>query len=233
MLRKLIILFLIFSLALFAITELVLPPVVARAVQRGLASYLGGEVSSVSLEAHPVMKMLIGKFDKVTVETRNVDVGGLLVDSLTATVNGLSVNLATLVLKHEFQPTWQKTAGLTIKISEANLNRYVWANVPNVSDGHITLEPDKAVVVGNLLIVGQKVPVRAEGRFVVSGDSLVSFETQTVSISGVMLSQEQLALIRSFGGLRLTIDLSRLSTPLIARDITTASGQLTILADSK
>lgn len=233
MLRKLIILFIIFSLALFAVTELVLPTVTARAIRRGLADYLGGDVSAVVLEAHPAMKMLLGRFDKVTIETRSVDVGGLLVDSLTATVKNLSVNMADLMLRGEFKPRWDRSLGLVVRVSEQNLNRFVWTNVPNVTNGRITLEPERAVVVGNLVVRGQEVPVRAEGRFVVSADSQVSFEPTAVSISGVPLSQEQLALIRGFGGLRLTLDLGKLSPPLIARDIKTASGQLTIIAESK
>lgn len=233
MLRKLIILFIIFSLALFAVTELVLPAVAAKAIQHGLSSYLGGEVSSVALEAHPAMKMLIGRFDKVTVETLNVDIGGLLVDNLSATITNLSVNLADLALKREFKPTWERNVGLTVRISEQNLNRFVWANVPNFSDGKITLAPDKAVIEGNLLVREQKLPVRAEGQFVINSDAQVSFEPATASLSGYAMSQDQLALIRSFGGLRLTIDLGKLKTPLVARDIKTASGQLTIIADSK
>lgn len=226
MLWRAIILFLIFSLALFAVTELVLPRVLSGVLKDALATYTGSEdITGVKLSAWPAAKMLTGQFDAVTVEAQNVPYGNLVIDSVVTTLDHLSVNMKDLLLKREFKPTY-KGVRASVRIGEANLNRYVWAGVTGAKNGLIKLGPNGATITADLTLLNQTVPLLVDGKFVVVDPKTVAFDPTGFSFGGVPLDERMVTLVKNYGWLRASFDLSKL--PVDVTGITTGDGYLTI-----
>lgn len=224
MLWRALILFLIFSLAIFAVTELVLPRVLGGVVKEALTGYTGGgDITGVSLVSHPAMKMLVGQFDEVTLSAKNVSLGELVADSVTTTLEKLSVNMRDLLTKREFRPVYRGLKA-SIRIGEANLNRYVWTGVTGAKNGAIKLHKEGATITADLTLLGQTVPLLVDGRFVLVNAKTVAFEPTGGSFGGVAISENLVTLVKSYGWLRVTFDLSKL--PVDVTSIVTGDGFL-------
>lgn len=231
MLKRFLIVLFIFGIALAAVVQWVLPPVASRVMTNSLTEVFGtSQGLEAKLESYPNLKMLLGQFDTVKVTAKEVNLGGILVDEMTTVISNLNVNFRELLLKRQLVWSWQRNLETTIKISEVNLNKGVWAGIDQVINPHIDLQDGKAVITGSLRLIGRDLALRIEGNFAVVGGAEVSFEPTSVTLGDVAVSQELLGLVRSFRGLVLSFDLSRLDPPLTPRSVEVHDGHIIIKA---
>jgi hypothetical protein len=211
--------------------EFVLPWVVARGVESGLERTLGvGSDLEVSLTVRPALRMLLGRVDNITVETRRVRTATLTIDSMAVTVSDIAVNLGD-ILRRKLDVSRSASIGTVIRISEGNLRRYVLDNVEGLTDPQFKVFSGKAALSGYMKFAGKPVLVAAEGRFVPSGETKVAFAVDVLSIDGERLPDRVAeTLVAALGGNELFIDLGKFSVPLVLREVRMSEGWLTIHA---
>lgn len=215
--------------------ELFLPGVVARGAEMALAAASGGKAGDlkVRLVAYPSARMLLGQLESITVESRNIKAGNLVIDRLQATVGKVSLNLARLLTEGVLDV--RRGAGLSasLAISEDSLNRYLLEGVKALREPRLDLAPDVVTLTGILTYNKRDFQVRAAGRFVASGKSGVAFRVEGLSLDGEALPAGfRDKLMSLLGGDDLVLDLAKLPQPMVVRDIVVTDDMLTILAST-
>lgn len=225
------VLVLVLALALIA-GELFLPWVVARGVEMGLERALGqGADLEASLDTRPALRMLVGRLDALTVESQRVRSATLSIDSMAVTVNDIGIKLGDLLARKDLNVTRNATVGVVVRISEANLRRYVLENVEGLTEPQFRVFAGKVAVAGYMPFAGTPVLVSIEGRFVADGEQHVRLVTDALSIDGEQLPPRATATIMAaLGGPELFLDLARFPLPLALKEVKMTDGWLIIEA---
>jgi hypothetical protein len=212
--------------------EILLPWIVARGVEAGLERALGqGADLEASLVARPALRMLVGRLDSLTVESQRVRSATLSIDSMAVTVHDIGVRLGDLLARKDLNVTRDASLGVVIRISEANLRRYVLENVEGLSEPQFKVFTGKVAVAGYVPFNGTPVLVSIEGRFVADGEQYVRLVTDVLSIDGEQLPPRATATIMAaLGGPELFMDLASFPLPLVLKEVKMTDGWLSIEA---
>lgn len=211
--------------------ELFLPWIVARGLEAGLSRALGtGAELEVSLSVRPALRMVAGRLDTLTLESKRVRTATLTIDSMAMTIRDISVNLQDL-LRRQLDVTRSASIGTVFRISEGNLRRYVVDNVEGLSEPQFKVFAGRAALAGYMRFAGTPVLVSAEGRFVPRDEKHVMFRIDTLAIDNEQLPDRLAAtLIAALGGDELFIDLGRFPVPLAISQVKMTDGWLIIEA---
>ncbi len=214
--------------------ELFLPMIVARGLEVGLSRTLGqGAALQASLQVRPALRLLLGRVDKLTVESQQVKTATLTIDSIAVTVEDIGINLRGLLSKSGLEVTRNARIGTVIRISEANLRRYVLDNVEGFTDPAVKVFADKVAVVGYIRFANRPFLVSVEGRFVAGSGSRVDFVVDKMSMDTEPVPPRlTAAVISALGGPELFIDLGRFPVPLELREVKMREGWLVIEAST-
>lgn len=214
--------------------ELFLPMIVARGIEVGLERTLGqGAALQASLQVRPALRLLVGRVDKLTVESQQVKTATLTIDRLAVTVEDVAVNLRGLLAKSGLNVTRSPQLGAVISISEANLRRYVLDNVEGLSDPAVKIFADRVAIVGYIRFASRPFLVAVEGRFVPGNGSRVDFVVDKMSLDTEPVPPRLTAAVMSaLGGSGLFIDLARFPVPLELREVKLREGWLIIEAST-
>ncbi len=234
MLRPLIVA--LVSLAiLLGLAELALPRFAERALEVSLVRKFGPPAEAdVRLKAYPALKMLLGRIDRVTVESRSVPTTGLIIDELTVSVGQLSLNLRELLTRREVVVTRAEGLEVTVRVHQDHLRQYLLESVPRLTEPELEVEAGRLRVGGRMVLAGRPVRVAAVGTMTAVQDGTrVAFVFQEVAVEGVKLPAEFLpVLTEMLGGPEPFIDLTLFPTPLRAREVRLEPGWLVIEAES-
>ncbi|MDP2872281.1 MAG: DUF2993 domain-containing protein [Bacillota bacterium] len=226
----------VIALALLLVAgELFLPMIVAKGLEAGLGRTLGqGAALEASLQVRPALRLLIGRVDKLTIESRQVKTATLTIDSIAVTVEDIAVNLRSLLTRSGLSVTRNARVGAVIRISEASLRRYVLDNVEGFSDPAVKISADKVAVVGYIRFANRPLLVSVEGRFVAGSGQRVDFVVDRMSMDTEPVPPRlTAAVISALGGPELFIDLERFPVPLELREVKLQEGWLVIEASTK
>lgn len=217
---------------LFLLGEMFLPWIVARGLEIGLQRTLGqGEDMQVSLRSRPAVRMITGRIDTLTIETKQIETATLAIDSMAMTVHDISVNLGAILTRSQLVVSRADEASVVIRISAANLRRYVLDSVDGLSEPQVKLTEGKVAIAGDMSFAGTPVLVSMEGRFVADGDRKVRLAVDQLSIDGVKLPEQATGTIMAaLGGPELFIDVSRFPLPLTLKQVEMTDGWLIIRA---
>ncbi|MDQ7794211.1 MAG: DUF2993 domain-containing protein [bacterium] len=227
--RRLIVLFLLILLA-SALAEVFLPRTVERGLEVGLANMLGGD-PEVELRSFPALKLLLGRFDRITVDSQNVPAGRLLVDHLTSTLEDVAINMPALLLDRTLVVERVSRQTVTLRLSEESLRRYLAEAVPGLDEHQVTLQGGVASLRGRLDLRPRAVRLGVEGGFRIDADdpSRVLYDIQRLSFDGVPVEGSFLPkLVEMLGGPEVFIDLDRSPMPLRATAVRVDAGWLII-----
>jgi hypothetical protein len=217
---------------LLVLGEMFLPWVVARGLEIGLQRTLGqGEDMQVSLRSRPAVRMITGRIDTLTIETKQIETATLAIDSMAMTVHDISVNLGAILTRSQLVVSRANEASVVIRISAANLRRYVLDNVRGLSQPQVKLTQDRVAIAGDMSFAGTPVLVAIQGRFVADGDRKIRLAVDQLSIDGVQLPEQATGtIIAALGGAELFIDVSRFPLPLTLKQVEMTDGWLIIRA---
>jgi hypothetical protein len=175
--------------------------------------------------------MLTGRIDSLTVETKQIETATLAIDSMAMTVHDVAVNLGALLTRSQLSIGRADTATVVIRISAANLRRYVLENVRGLSDPQVKLSPGKVALAGDMSFNGVPVLVVIEGRFVADGDRKVRLVVDSLKLEGGLMPAEATsAVVAALGGPELFIDVSKFPLPLVLKEVQMTDGWLIIEA---
>jgi hypothetical protein len=233
MLKRLLVVALIFSVIIVGAIELVLPGVVARELSSGLQEAFGtGEAMTVKLRSFPAVRMLTGRLGQVSVVSVNVPAGALTLDTLKVTIENVSVNLRDL-LSHKGLAVTHSGAKIVITVSEGSLERYLLADVDTLDRPKVKIGTNGMDLSGDLLVAGRKVPVTFGGQFALKDEHTVTFSVTRVQVAGADVPEEFVGpFLGLLGGVELSLDLEEFPLPLKGTALRQEEGKLVIEAVS-
>lgn len=234
MLKRLLLVVVIFAIVVAGALELVLPMIVSKELSRGLQETFGtGADMTVKLRPFPAVRMLTGYLGTVSVVTTEVPAGSLTLDSLAVTMNDVSVNMSDLLSRKTLKVTRASNTKVVITVSQANLLDCL-ATEAAFAEPSFVVHPDLAIMGGYLVVGEKKVPVSFEGRFVLQDERWVRFELSGASVGNVAVPRDFLGSFLSLvGSPELAFDLSKFPLPLKALGVRQEEGRLIIEAGSQ
>lgn len=229
--RRLLIASLIATVIILSAVEVFVPRMVSRGASVALADLLGtGESRKIRLDSEPAMKMLLGEFNQITVEGRNVRIGQTIVDKLSTTVHGVAVNMKELLLRKRLR-FWREGDRVisTFVLSEGELARRVWAGVDGLKEPTLRIHEGKAIVKGYLELNHRTFKIDAEGRFLVTEPDEVAFKVDELWVDDVQLPGAfRDKLMEVLGGPDLVFDFGNLPIPVRVSEVDMREGLLYI-----
>ncbi|HCJ10738.1 MAG TPA: hypothetical protein DHW14_06200 [Clostridiales bacterium] len=232
MLRRLAVVVLIVFVVLAALSELVLPGILARSVEAALEATFGPPAEhDVRLASRPAVKMLLGRFDEVEVTSTNVQTSTLVLESLAVTLHDASVDLKALLSEGELEVSRSARSRVTITITERNLEEYLAANVPEFREPRVLITSDVAAFSGYVTVLGRDFVFTLSGRFVLRDESTVGFDITGFTVDDVGVPGEFLEKwLDVLGEPDLSIDLAGFPLPLKGTEVTQEEGRVIIEA---
>jgi len=234
MLKRLAVVILIAFITLAALSELVLPGVLARGLERALETTFGpaGEYE-VTLKSYPSARMLLGRFDEVSIMSTNVDTSTIVLESLAVTLEDASVDMKSLLGKGEFKVTRSSRSRVTIIVTQRNLEDYLAANVPEFKEPRVLVTPESVAISGYMTILSTDFVCSLVGRFVLKdehtiGFDITGFKVDQVDVPPVFLDK-WLELLNQPD---LSLDLAAFPLVLRGVEVVQEDGQLVIKADT-
>ncbi|HSL93590.1 MAG TPA: DUF2993 domain-containing protein [Bacillota bacterium] len=203
------------------------PGLIARGIEIGFERILGVS-AAVDLEAYPSLRLLLGRFDSLTIVTNDVPLGGIQAREYRVVLEQVGVNLRSLLFNRELVFSEPGEMQVTIVISEAELTRYLWAQIPLLEGWQLLINPDEILISGKANILNSQLDAVIRGGLsAVDGDK-VHFAVRSVELQGVTVPAE--LAVAAFLGSEFYIDLSEAPVPLQLSEVRLEAGQLVLIA---
>jgi hypothetical protein len=141
------------------------PPLVARLVAARLAGQTTAGNVQVKLAARPGWRLLFGEASYLRVDLREARFGELPVNGFVLDAYDLVLDPGRLWRRGEVLLRRHGPLRATLRLTEGDLNRYLWATADKERLFRLTLGRGTATAEGSLLLLGQRIPLRLKGRF--------------------------------------------------------------------
>ncbi len=215
--------------ALLVVSQLVLPRTVETRIEKELQSALpGARFVRASVEASPGLKLLAGRIDEVDLDLRRVPLGDLVVDALLVDGRGLIVDVPRLVQGRGVEIKEAEELRATLVIAEADLNEYFWSQVHEARFFRVSLDKGRALLTGEVNLLGRSLEVYVSGVFRVEGPASVAFIPEEVSLQNARLPEALLDLITQEWAV--VLDIGKTPFDLALDELHIEDGQLLIYA---
>lgn len=145
--------------------ETVLPALVSRVLAAHLAGQTAAGNVDVKVEARPAWRLLRGEASYLRLDLREARFGQLPVDSFVLDAYDLALDPAKLWRKGELLFRRHGVLRATLRLTESDLNQYLWNTTDREKAFRLILGPGSATAEGSVKLLGQKVPLRLKGRF--------------------------------------------------------------------
>jgi len=220
---------LLVAAALLVVSQLVLPRTVETRIEKELQSALpGARFVRASVEASPGLKLLAGRIDEVDLDLRRVPLGDLVVDALLVDGRGIVVDVPRLVQGQGLVINEAEELRATLVIAEADLNEYFWSQVHEARFFRVSLEKGRALLTGEVNLLGRSLEVYVSGVFRVEGPASVAFIPEEVSLQNARLPEALLDLITQEWAV--VLDIGKTPFDLALDELYVEDGQLLIYA---
>lgn len=195
--RRLRMIFLVFAATVFTIlaVELVMNLWVRSSLKAGLAGAGNPDAKvAVSINWLGIKDLWAGRVDRIKIDARNCRIGNLYYDRLQLDNQGFSLNLPLLLKEKRLEITSIQRTKIGASVSERSLQDYLNLSHPGFGVG-VKIQPGQLRVSGNVLLLGNKVPVELEGSLVNSAAKTIEFHPSGLSIARHWVSGEVLNFI--------------------------------------
>lgn len=212
-------------LAILGLTQLLLPPTLEGRVERAMRERLSAaEYLHIDIQAWPALASLTGRFQSIHMEVRDFVIDDLSVGAFL--LQGRQVVLAPKALYSTGQVMVTNAADLrlTVLLTEAGINQYLWEKVDPEKRLQIALLPEGAVLKGNINFFGHKIDINLRGAFEIRDDTKITFVPEALAVEDIVVPQIILSALAEDKAL--LIDLTGLPVPLVIDEIRLEKGQL-------
>ncbi|HHW13376.1 MAG TPA: DUF2993 domain-containing protein [Firmicutes bacterium] len=158
--------------------DALLPSLVARTAEQQLAARAQASEARVQIEARPGWRVLSGEASYLHVDLREARFGLLPVNSFLVDAYDLRLDPGRLRRQGEIVLRRHGPVQATLRLTEADLNRYLWATVDKEKAFRLVLGSGTAAAEGSLAVLGQRLPLRIEGRLRVEPPATLRFVPQ-------------------------------------------------------
>lgn len=213
-------------LGVFIIADGFLPGLVSRYAVQSLKELTNSDNVTVEVHKTPAVLMLTGQFDQVTVDAEQAKIDKITLSSMQAVLKDVQLDMNALLTQKKFVLKSVRDLTVTGTVPQAELARFLDANVKGSHNAEVLITPDKVTVSTNLSLGAiAKVVVTLEGKIVSDGQKL-KFVTDRFLLNHV--------LVGNIGGTMLTeiplLDLKKLPFGTTIQDIVLENGQIVIIA---
>ena len=203
------------------------PYIVSRGLETGLQRMLGTN-ATVDLAAYPSLRLLLGQFDSLSIVAENVQLGGIVAREYRVATENTSVNMRKLLLNQEIEFVEQGDILVSITLTESEITRYLWEQIPELKDWQLLINPDEVIVSGQAPLLNAMFDIRLTGTLEASSGNKVAFALDKVEVQGAALPTAIAQL--AFKDTEFYIDLSEAPMPLELTRIEMLAGQLILHA---
>jgi hypothetical protein len=215
-------------LAILAISQMLLPKLVATLIARGMNSAVASDQISAQTTKTPAFLMLAGEFDSVVIHANNAKIDKINFAELDAALKDVAVDMEALFTGKALMVKSVKEVDLTAVITQEELGRYLNQTVKGVKNAVVTVNAGKVQVTSNLSLGFATMAVTLDGKIVGDGQK-IKFVTDRFMLNN--------ATVGNVGGSLLTeiplIDLKKLPFGVGVRSIDMDGGKVTIHADNR
>lgn len=212
---------------LVAVAELSAPYLISRGLEMGLNRTLGSDVS-VRLKAYPSLRLLMGKFDSVSVIAKNVNLGGLAVSEYAIVAQEVEVNMRELLARRELKFVNQGKLEVQVTIAEADLSQYLWGSLPELKGWRVQVNTGNVTVIGQTPILNATMDVKIHGHFAAADTTKLAFVPESVEINNAILPKE--IVDAALNAVEFYIDLAAAPMPLELIEAKMEPGKLILRA---
>ncbi|MBS3873787.1 MAG: DUF2993 domain-containing protein [Firmicutes bacterium] len=203
------------------------PHLIARGIEMGLYRTLGADVS-VRLASYPSLRLLLGQFEQIEIEAKNVSLGGLVANQYALVAENVAVNMRELLMKREVRFRNEGQMQVRVVVEEGELSKLLWERIPELRGWRIQLHAGRVTVLGQVPLLNAKVDIAVQGKFVAVGQDKIAFVPEGVEILGAPLPA---ALVNAvMQDTQFHIDLAAAPMPLELLDVKMEPGQLIVVA---
>lgn len=225
--KRLFVYVVLLALLLWAGTEVLLPALVAKQVERAMIGMLAAQQASVKVTTHPAVGVLTGRLDNVTVDAAGARFDKLTVSQFSAVFHNLQVEPRALLTG---TVKVQHLGGMdaTFVFNDHDLAAYLNQTVKGFKNITVASTPNQVQVTGQLAAGVASLQVTLDGRVVGQGTQL-KFVTERFLLNGTAIA--------GGGGTRMLAeiplaDLSRVPFPLAIREVVMDQGRVVVRAGS-
>lgn len=223
---RIILVFLIVAAAAVAL-QLVLPGLVENRIEAGIVQSLDDvKLVRVEVRAIPAYALLVGRIPAISIDLRRVTMGDLTIDAVLLDGRNLVIDIPKLLSGEGVDVRSADSLRGTFVISEDDLNEYFWTKVQPSKFFRVALDRGRAVLQGQLNLLGKEMSVTVSGIFQVTDGTTVSFVPKDVTVAETAVPRLLMDVIAKEWGIAL--DLKQAAIPLIVEDLLVEDGQLLI-----
>lgn len=213
------------ALLLVGLTEVFLPSFLEKRLEKALRQNLPGvKYLRVDIQARPALVTLLGKFHTVEIDAKDFVIRDLPVEAFL--LKGRQIRLEPVALYREGRVTIQQAEDLrlTVLLTQAGMNEYFWKHVDPAKRFHIELAPERARLVGGVLLLGRKIDVALNGVFEIRDHTRIAFLPEEFKVEKTVIPRFLLDAL--LGDRQLVLDLSGLPVPIVIDGVRVEEGQL-------
>lgn len=203
------------------------PHLIARGIEMGLYRTLGADVS-VRLASYPSLRLLLGQFEQIEIEAKNVSLGGLVANQYALVAENVAVNMRELLMKREVRFRNEGQMQVRVVVEEGELSKLLWERIPELRGWRIQLHAGRVTVLGQVPLLNAKVDIAVQGKFVAVGQDKIAFVPEGVEILGAPLPAALVSAVMQ--DTQFHIDLAAAPMPLELLDVKMEPGQLIVVA---
>ena len=185
---------------------------------------LQAENLDVRIQSRPAAASFLGRFRRIFIHAQNFSTADLLVDEFT--VAGEHVRLDPRKLYNGGEVSVQRARDLRVSValSEAGINQYMWDKIDPERRLEVIINPDGAVLKGNINFFGHGIDVYLKGGFEIRNQSQLIFVPETLTMEQLEVPSVILnALVEDRA---LLVDLAALPVPLALDEVRLEEGRL-------
>jgi hypothetical protein len=172
-------------IVLVALSEVVLPTLVASQVEASVSEALGGAATRVQarVSGRPALAMLFGRFRDVRLEVEGMHAAGLRLAQVTLTAPEVTLPVGKLPATEDEWAIALDGATVEALITEADVNAYLVASRTAASGADVEFAPGRAVMTAPLTIAGNDVQLTTEGVMKLTRNGrMLEYEMESVTI---------------------------------------------------
>ncbi|MGE5574325.1 MAG: DUF2993 domain-containing protein [Bacillota bacterium] len=211
----------------FLIGEAAIPGAVSTRLEKTIVANVD-EAGSVRVyvRTFPALAVALGRIDFLRVDARDISVDGLRVQRLFLDARHANVDMRAVLRGGKLEVRHIAKGDVTVILAEDALNDYFHSRDGVLRLLTVRLRPGAATVSGSANLLGVKVDVALDGRFVVQGDTRLAYVVDRFRVGNAVVPEViKDGLLKSVD---LSVDVSRLPLPLVLRDVSVQDGVIYI-----
>lgn len=207
--RKGLTISLIICIILMVLSQLVLPTIGSRTVDKELREALETENVSTSISTFPGFMLLFGKIDSMHVEAENGKLGNIRCSKLVLDGQNIDADLSALSLNDGSAIRSADSITLAGTITEANLQEFLQNKLDKVEDLKVKMTKESITATGNIKILKRNVELSLTGQLF-EDNGMIYFHMTHLDIKGGILGK---AVVGNFFGDIMILNLRGIAFP--------------------